>query len=89
MNELKDKHTEDYLNSDEVKFREWVVELYNSFLPQITYYDEEFNENYTYAEGGIHDGEWELYVWDDEPSSRIIEFLDILHNEMINDNEEE
>ena len=47
----------------------WINE-YNASLPQNIHYCEEFGEM-TIAIGGIYDGEWELYQYDNHMSNRI------------------
>ena len=46
------------------------INKYNASLPQKIYYHEEFGEM-TIAIGGIYDGEWELYQFDNHMSNRI------------------
>jgi hypothetical protein len=78
----------------ELNRRKWVEE-YNNSLPQITYYDEEFGEYFTYAKGGIYDSEYMCYVYENFSSRRIkrIKYqirqenkIKKIHNIIFNDN---
>jgi hypothetical protein len=48
----------------QIEERKFLVELFNSLLPQEKYYDEEFETEIIVAVGGIHDSEYMFYVYD-------------------------
>jgi len=48
----------------QIEYREFLVELFNSSLPQHKFYDEELETEIIVAVGGIHDSEYMCYVYD-------------------------
>lgn len=64
------------LTMEQEQRRKWVDE-YNNSLPQKKWFDTEFDEEMTIAIGGIYDGEAELYEFDNRPSTRIKNVLQI------------
>ena len=78
--ELLEKQKQKENEERDIEFRRWVCETFNSTLPQHQHYYEEFDEYMTIAEGGIYDSEWMRYVHEDEPSDRIVDFIQFLLN---------